>query len=278
MSTVRKLEYFQDTLENKIYNLPVEKVLPNPFQPRRHFESMALVDLATSIKQYGLMQPISVRLVDKGYELIAGERRLRATKLANISTIPAVIVDITDAESAILAMVENLQRQNLNYIEEAEGFYFLISKHSLTQDDLARKLGKNQSTIANKLRLLKLPAKVKKMLIERGLSERHARALLKILKEREPAQAEKLIVEIVERISEHGLTVQKTEEYIDKVLNFQEKKTAAKRNVKTYIRDIRIFTNTIKQAVDIMQDSGVNATYDVEESKDGCVITVLVTY
>jgi len=278
MSTARNLDYFQETSDNKIYNLPVDMVLPNPFQPRRHFESMALVDLATSIKQYGLMQPISVRLVERGYELIAGERRLRATKLANISTIPAVIVDITDAESAILAMVENLQRQNLNFIEEAEGFYFLISKHSLTQDDLARKLGKNQSTIANKLRLLRLPGKVKKMLIEKGLSERHARALLKIMKEREPAQAEKLMIEIVERIAEHGLTVQKTEEYIDKILNFQEKKTAARRNVKTYIRDIRIFTNTIKQAVDIMQDSGVNATYDVEESKDGCVITVLVTY
>jgi len=253
-------------------------VLPNPFQPRRHFESMALVDLATSIKQYGLMQPISVRLVDRGYELIAGERRLRATKLANISTIPAVIVDITDAESAILAMVENLQRQNLNFIEEAEGFYFLISKHSLTQDDLARKLGKNQSTIANKLRLLKLPGKVKKMLIENGLSERHARALLKIMKEREPEQAEKLMIEIVSRIAKHSLTVQKTEEYIDKILNFQEKKTAARSNIKAYIKDIRIFTNTIKQAVDIMQDSGVNATYDVEEKKDGCVITVLVTY
>jgi len=278
MSTARKLDYLGETTDNRIYNLPVEMVLPNPFQPRRHFESMALVDLATSIKQYGLMQPISVRLVERGYELIAGERRLRATKLANISTIPAVIVDITDAESAILAMVENLQRQNLNFIEEAEGFYFLISKHSLTQDDLARKLGKNQSTIANKLRLLRLPAKIKKMLIEYGLSERHARALLKIAKEREPDMAEKLMIEIVERVAEHGLTVQKTEEYIDKVLNFQTKKTAARSNVKAYVRDIRIFTNTIKQAVDIMQDSGVNARYDVEEKKDGCVITVLVTY
>jgi ParB family chromosome partitioning protein len=278
MATARNLEYFRDTSEQKIYNLPVDMVLPNPFQPRRHFESMALVDLATSIKQYGLMQPISVRLVDRGYEIIAGERRLRATKLANISTIPAVIVDITDAESAILAMVENLQRQNLNFIEEAEGFYFLISKHNLTQDDLARKLGKNQSTIANKLRLLRLPGKVKKMLIENGLSERHARALLKIMKVREPAQAERLMIEIVQRITENGLTVQKTEEYIDKVLNFQEKKTAARSNIKTYIRDIRIFTNTIKQAVDIMQDSGINASYDVEEKKDGCVITVLVTY
>jgi len=278
MNTAKNLGYLQDTTENKIYHLPVEMIEPNPFQPRRHFEPMALVDLATSIKQYGLMQPISVRLVEKGYEIVAGERRLRATKLANIPTIPAVIVNITDAESAVLAMVENLQRQNLNYIEEAEGFYLLISRHNLTQDDLARKLGKNQSTIANKLRLLRLPNKVKKTLIENGLSERHARALLKILKEREPAQVEKLILEVIDRIVDSGLTVKKTEEYVDKVLNFQAKKMAAKRNVKTHIRDVRIFTNTIKQAVDIMQDSGVKATYDVEEKQDGCVITVLVTY
>jgi len=277
MNTAMSLEYLQGTTENKIYNLPVEMVLPNPFQPRRHFEPMALVDLATSIKQHGLMQPICVRIIADGYELIAGERRLRATKLAGISTIAAIIVDITDAESAILAMVENLQRQNLNYIEEAEGFYFLISKHSMTQDDLARKLGKNQSTIANKLRLLKLPGRVKKTLIESGLSERHARALLVIMKDRSPAQAEQLMAEVVEKIIQNDMTVQKTEEYIEKMLNFQ-KKMVAKRNIKAHIRDIRIFTNTIKQAVDIMQDSGVNATYDVEEKQDGCVITVQVVY
>ncbi|MCL2377310.1 MAG: ParB/RepB/Spo0J family partition protein [Defluviitaleaceae bacterium] len=277
MNTAVSLNYLQDMSEDKIYNLPVEMVLPNPFQPRRHFEPIALVDLATSIKQHGLMQPISVRIVSDGYELIAGERRLRATKLAGISTISAIIVDITDAESAILAMVENLQRQNLNYIEEAEGFYFLISKHSLTQDDLARKLGKNQSTIANKLRLLKLPSRAKKALIENSLSERHARALLVIMKDRSLPQAEQLMMEIIERIVQSEMTVQKTEEYINKILNFQ-KKMAARRNIKAHIRDIRIFTNTIKQAVDVMQDSGVNATYDVEEKQDGCVITVLVTY
>jgi len=277
MNIAVSLDYLQDMSDNKIYNLPVEMVLPNPFQPRRYFEPMALVDLATSIKQHGLMQPISVRIVDEGYELIAGERRLRATKLANISTIPAIIVDITDAESAILAMVENLQRQNLNYIEEAEGFYFLISKHSLTQDDLARKLGKNQSTIANKLRLLKLPNRVKKAVIENNLSERHTRALLIIMKDRNFEQAEKLMMEVIDKIVKNDMTVQKTEEYINKTLNFQ-RKMAARRNIKAHIRDLRIFTNTIKQAVDIMQDSGVNATYDVKEKQDGCVITVMVTY
>ena len=277
MITAEKWGNLQGEAEQKIYNLPVDMIFANPFQPRRHFESMALVDLATSIKQYGLMQPITVRMVDKGYELVAGERRLRATKLADIKVIPAVIVDITDNESAILAMVENLQRENLNYIEEAEGLHLLISLHDLTQDELASKLGKNQSTIANKLRLLKLPQNVKKALINYGLSERHARAMLAVMKEYEAGQAEQLMLEIIEKISDEGLTVQKTEEFIHKALNFAKKKPSTKQ-IKTYVRDIRIFTNTIKHAVGIMQDSGVNATYDVEECQDGCVITVLVTY
>ncbi|MCL2397296.1 MAG: ParB/RepB/Spo0J family partition protein [Defluviitaleaceae bacterium] len=277
MNTAEKLDIFHEVTEQKIYSLPVDMVFANPHQPRRYFDPMALVDLATSIKQYGVMQPITVRIVEDGYQLVAGERRLRATKLANIPTIPAVVVDICDTQSAILAMVENLQRQNLNYIEEAEGFNRLIIDHNLTQDDLARKLGKNQSTIANKLRLLKLSDKVKRALIEKNLSERHARALLVIQKERECAAAEELMLIIIEKIAEDGLTVQKTEELIHKTLNGLQKKAAAGR-IKTYVRDVRIFTNTIKQAVGVMQDSGVNATYDVEEGPEGCIITVLVTY
>jgi len=278
MSTAEKIEHGQGTAERKIYNLPVELISANPFQPRRHFESMALVDLATSIKQYGLMQPISVRLAEWGYELIAGERRLRASKLASLRTIPAIIVDITDTESAILALVENLQRQNLNYIEEAEGFSQLIVKHELTQDDLARKMGKNQSTIANKLRLLKLPEKVKKALIEHDLSERHARALLLALRERSTEDAERFMLEVIEQIVEEGLTVQKTEELIEKAVSPIAKKAMPRAKVKTYVKDVRIFTNTVKQAVDVMQGSGVDATYNIEEKEDGCVITVMVKY
>jgi len=269
--------------EDRVYSLPVDMIEPNPYQPRKHFEPMALVDLATSIKQYGLMQPISVRISDDGgYELVAGERRLRAAKLADIATIPALIVDITDRDSAILAMVENLQRQNLNYIEEAEGFAQLLLLHDLTQDELARKLGKNQSTVANKLRLLKFSPKIKRMLISKDLSERHARALLKLQKELPEDAAEHVIMEVISRISEEGFTVQKTEDLVDKLIISQTKKTysrkTARPKIKGYIRDIRIFTNTIKQAVGMMQDSGVNAAYDIEERNDGCIITVLVSY
>ncbi|MCL2576174.1 MAG: ParB/RepB/Spo0J family partition protein [Defluviitaleaceae bacterium] len=284
MNVLEKVGFNEDFLTQdygggQIYNLPVDAIKPNPFQPRRHFEPMALVDLATSIKQYGLMQPINVRINQEGeYELVSGERRLRASKLADIATIPTLIVSITDAESAILAMVENLQRQNLNYIEEAEGFSQLLIQHNLTQDELAHKMGKNQSTIANKLRLLKLPASVKRLLIIKDLSERHARAMLRLQKELDEAEAEAAMLEIIGLIEKEGLTVQRTEELIERILRPKTKKNAVKHNIKSYVRDMRIFTNTIKHAVGVMKDSGVNAEYDVDEREDGCIITVMVTY
>jgi len=278
MNTAEVLDIVQEIEDQQVYNLPVDMIYPNPFQPRRFFDPTALVDLATSIKQYGLVQPICVRITEQGYELVAGERRLRASKLADLSTIRAIVVDISEEESAILAMVENMQRQNLNYIEEAEGYYQLISYHNLTQEDLARRLGRNQSTVANKLRLLKLPPKIKRLLVEHDLSERHARALLLAQRGRNCAEAEHVMVEIIERIVDEGLTVLKTEELIDKISRQSRKKASSKANIKTYVRDVRIFTNTIRQAVGVMRDSGFDADYDVEESADGCVITVLVKY
>ena len=267
-------------VETKVYSLPVDAIHPNPHQPRRHFEPMALVDLATSIKQYGLMQPISVRISEEmdGYELVAGERRLRASKLADIATIPALIVDISESQSAILAMVENLQRQNLNYIEEAQGYAQLLSNHNLTQDELASKMGKIQSTIANKMRLLRLPDRIKRLLLAKDLSERHARALLKLQKEAPADKAEGMMLEVIEKVAEEGLTVLKTEQLIDRMLKGKTAKKAYKANIKAYVKDIRIFTNTIKQAVGIMQNSGVNAEYDVEEHDGGCIVTVMVSY
>jgi len=262
-----------------VYDLPVDTIDPNPHQPRRYFEPTALADLATSIKEHGLMQPINVRTAEDGrYELIAGERRLRATKLAEIPTIPAIVVSITDTESAILAMVENLQRQNLNYLEEAEGFSQLIKKYNLTQEELANKMGKTQSTVANKLRLLKLPPSVKRNLISKDLPERHARALLRLQKEMDEGTAEIAMLEIIEIVAKGNLNVQKTEEIIEQLLNPRGRKSRTGHNFKTYVRDIRIFTNTIKQAVGMMKNSGVSAEYEVEELDDGCVITVLVTY
>lgn len=282
MSDIQAVEATKSILwENKVQNLPVDMIHPNPYQPRKHFEPMALVDLAQSIRQYGLMQPISVRHVEGDkYELIAGERRLRASKLAELKEIPALIVNITDTDSATLAMVENLLRQDLNYIEEAEGFATLLDNHGMTQEDLANRLGRSQSTIANKLRLLKLPRSVKRALVYKNLSERHARALLKVQKEAEEDKAEEVMLSVIEKVVAEELTVQKTEELIKQILSGKEDKRKPKtpQKMKLHIKDLRIFTNTVKHALGIMQDSGLNTDYQVEENEDGCTITVKVMY
>ncbi|MCL2235605.1 MAG: ParB/RepB/Spo0J family partition protein [Defluviitaleaceae bacterium] len=269
----------QHLSEKRVYNLPVDAIRPNPYQPRKHFEPMALVDLAQSIRQYGLMQPISVRAVEDGkFELVAGERRLRASKLAELTEISAIIVDLEDTDSAVLAMVENLLRQDLNYIEEAEGYALLLESHGMTQEDLAEKLGRSQSTIANKLRLLKLPRSVKRALVYKSLSERHARALLRVLKEASEESAEEIMLAVIEKVVAEELTVLKTEELIKQILSGKVAKPKTPSKIKLNIKDLRIFTNTIKHAVGVMQDSGLDTDYQVEEHEGGCTITVKVTY
>lgn len=259
--------------EYQIVHIPVEKIVPNPYQPRRVFDEIALEELSNSIQEYGLMQPINVRMINENYyELVAGERRLRASKLAGLKTVPAVIVQAGDQDSAILALVENLQRENLNFFEESEGFYSLIKDYGFTQEDIAKKVGKSQSTIANKLRLLKLPQEVKKILMENQLTERHARALLKI-------PDEKIQLEIVKKIAEQGLTVKKTEELIQRTIDeimSEEEDVKKDRKVKRYIKDIRLFTNTVQKAVDVMKDSGVDVKYKVKKNNDFYEINIMI--
>lgn len=257
----------------EIMYLPVDRIRPNPYQPRKIFERAKLDELARSIKEYGVMQPISVRLINGlCYELVAGERRLRATKIAGLTNIPAIVVNINDQHSAMLAMIENLQRQDLNYFEEAEGYQNLLSDYGFTQEELAERMGKSQSAIANKLRILKLPKGVQAFLLENELTERHARALLSLGTEEEQMQMLQQVV------SEH-MTVKATEECIEK---YSQRKTLKKpgtiQNIKGYIRDIRLFTNTIKQAVDMMQKAGVDTNYLVTEKEDGCDIHIHVTW
>ena len=161
-------------------NIPVSMIKPNPYQPRKDFNKKSLEELSQSIRSFGVLQPISVREIKAGsYELIAGERRLRATEMAEINDIPAIVVEFKDKEAAFLALIENLQRDDLNFMEEAEGYSNLIEDHGFTQQEIASKMGKSQSTIANKLRLLKLPEDIKKILLENDFTERHGRALLK---------------------------------------------------------------------------------------------------
>ena len=259
-------------LDTVVYaEIPVHEILANPNQPRQIFDSQGLQELAESIKEHGVIQPINVRpLVEGGYELISGERRLRASKLAGVTTIPAIVKEVDELESSVIALIENLQRRDLSFFEEAEGIAKLIEDYRLKQEEVAASLGKRQSTIANKLRILRLSTGVKAAIKSHGLSERHARALLLI--EGEDAEDKQLAV--IEKIVAKGLTVKKTEELIER-LNTPPKK---KGKIHTYIKDLRIFTNTVTKAVQMMKDSGLEADYEVDEAADGCYISVIVKY
>lgn len=253
--------------ENKeVRYIPINSIRPNPYQPRKNFNRKALEELSQSIKAYGVIQPISVRkLTEETYELIAGERRLRATELAELVEIPALIVDFRDKETAMIALIENLQREDLNFIEEAEGYQNLIIDHGFTQLELAEKIGKSQSTIANKIRLLKLPLEMQKSLVEEGLSERHGRALLKL-----PDDETKHIV--FERIIKDNLNVNATEKIIEDILDNlrgkeEEKEEKSKQNIKSLI-NVRIYLNTIKNAYKAIKEYGIDADYREVDRED----------
>lgn len=253
----------------EVRTIPIKSILPNPNQPRREFDKAALQDLAMSIMEYGLMQPISVRQTGPfDYELIAGERRLTACKNLGMTYIPAIVMRANDTDSAILALVENIQRENLNYIEEAEAFCTLINEHGLTQEELADKLGKGQSTIANKIRILKLSPEVRKILTDNSLTERHARAMLRLPEERQQLRLLKIIIE-------RGLNVAKTEELVDKLLKGNERPVFEPKNMRVF-KDLRIFTNTIKQAVDMMKRSGIEAKASKRENEEYIEYTILI--
>lgn len=262
-----------DLSENlAVFNIPVDRIAPNPYQPRKEFSKNALEELSASIKQYGVLQPINVRSIgDNFYELISGERRLRASKLAGIKEIPAIVVEVVEQDSAVIALIENLQREDLNFMEEAEGYYNLINDHGMTQEELAQKVGKKQSTIANKLRLLKLPAMVKNALLANGLTERHARALLKLPDE---AMQNKALKTVLKR----QLNVKKTEEMIEKMLDEiaasgegqkVEKKIKGKINYNIYVNSIK---NTYKEIV----KTGYNVEYGQVDKGDYIEITLKV--
>lgn len=257
----------------KIEYIQVDKIRPNPYQPRKFFEQAALEELASSIKEHGLMQPITVRAIGDAYQLIAGERRLKASKLVGLTEIPSVITEVSNQDSAVLALIENLQREDLNFIEESQAYYDIIKDHGYTQQQLAKSVGKNQSTVANKLRLLKLPSEVIKKIVENNLSERHARALLRLPDEKSQLKILKLIID-------KELNVKRTEEMIDKMLisltQDDKIKKEHDKKVKRFLNDIRLFTNTITQAVDIVRQSGIDAKYTMKEQADGYEIKIKI--
>lgn len=246
------------TLLNKVVSVPTDKILPNPTQPRKYFEETALLELAESIRENGLLQPINIRRTDDGnYELIAGERRLRACCLNGMSHIPAIIDDVDDDRSAIFALIENLQRNDLNCFEEAAGIQLIIEQCSLTQAQAAQRLSMAQSTLANKLRLLKLDETTQRIILENNLTERHARALLKIADL-------KLQHKALCYIAKSNLNVKQTEDYIAMLI---APKPVQRANPVFIIKDVRILFNTINKAVDTVKRSGLEILTEQEEDE-----------
>ena len=252
--------------KKKVVEIAPERILPNPAQPRRVFVQEELDKLAQSIRENGLLQPLSVRKLEGNlYELIAGER------IAGLETVACVIHDCDGQQSAIYAMLENLQRQDLQLFEEAEGIARLIAEWGVTQEEAARRLGKSQSAIANKLRLLRLPVEERRQIAQAGLTERHARALLRVPNEALRRQA-------LETVITQGYNVQKTDAYIENLLTLKEAPIKPrKKGKRTFIvKDVRLFINTIDRAVETMRLSGISAAVDKRETEQyiECVIRI----
>jgi ParB family chromosome partitioning protein len=268
--TVRKFS-MDKSQANTLEIIPVDYIRPNPYQPRRVFSEESLNELAHSIKQYGLLQPITVRKLSHNYyEIIAGERRWRAVCKAGFTHIKAVVQPAVDEDSALIALIENLQREDLHFFEEAEGYQSLMKEHGLTQEELARRLGMNQSTVANKMRILKLPASVKELVTAYRLSERHARALLRL--HNEEAQ-----LKVLRDIKQKNLSVKLTEDLVEKMLARiygEEPPDLSRQNVVCIMRDYRIYINTIKKALSRIKKSGVKVSYQASESKDKVSISI----
>ncbi|MFC5711640.1 nucleoid occlusion protein [Thalassorhabdus alkalitolerans] len=261
-----EIESLEEIQQEEVKNLPVEDIIPNPYQPRTVFQDEKIKELAQTIRTHGVLQPIVVRVRNGRFELIAGERRLRAVKSLGWDEIPALIKDYNDAQTASLALIENLQREGLTAIEEALAYDKLLQIHNLTQESLAQRLGKGQSTVANKLRLLHLPESVQDALMNRLITERHARALLALKDEEKQS---KLLSEILEK----ELNVKQTEERIKKMLEEVPKKKAKRKH---YPKDMRLAMNTIRQSVDMVEKSGLHIDTDEEENEDFYQFTIRI--
>ncbi len=256
----------------KVIMLPVGSIHPNPLQPRKVFDPSAMAELTESIRMYGILQPLTVRRNQGGsFELVSGERRLRASKAAGMEKVPCILVDVSEQDSGLLALVENLQRQDLDFIEEAEGLRSLISGYGMSQEEAARCVGLSQSAVANKLRLLRLSPELLRLLRERGLTERHARALLRL-------QTDEQRFEVLSFVLDHDLTVAKTEQYIEEYLK-QGARPGAKAKKKApriVLKDVRIFLNTVTRGLGLMKRSGVDAVCDQSETEADYILTIRI--
>ena len=250
--------------------LRVEDVAPNPMQPRKVFEEEALRELSESIRSYGVLHPLTVRLRCGKYELVAGERRLRAARLAGLREVPCMVVDVDLEDAGLLALVENLQRKDLDFLEEARGLQQMIRLFGMSQEEAARRIGRSQSAVANKLRLLKLPEDVLESLRENGLSERHGRALLRL----PDAESQRAALETV---LEKEMTVAATDAYVDALLASPEpppRRPEARRSF--VMKDVRVFLNSLTHGLDLMKQGGIAAGLRREETEDALILTISI--
>lgn len=241
---------------------------PNPRQPRRIFDSAALKSLSDSVRQNGILQPLTVRQVDGIWEVVAGERRLRAAQMAGLEQVPCLVVQVDDSQSALLALVENLQREDLHYLEEASAIAAYLKRTGLSQEEAAARMGRSPSAIANKLRLLRLSPDCAALLLQNHLSERHARALLRLDDESERLAALRHIVRT-------GLNVSQTEAYVEKRLRVLEKTAPAGRRA-YIIKDVRLFLNSMERSLKLMRDAGIPAEGSREETEDAILLTIRI--
>ncbi len=255
----QKLKTYMET--GRVVFLPVRSIRPNPAQPRRVFREEALKELSESILRHGILQPLSVRRVQGGYELICGERRLRAAQMAGLTDVPCILMQMDDRESGMTAMIENLQRQDLDFVEEAQGISRLMGQFGMSQEQTARLLGKSQSTVANKLRLLRHSEPVLEALRQAELTERHARALLKLPDEETKLQA-------IAEISRQGMSVARTESYVESLLA-QPREREAKANVSAFL-------NALTQSLAKIQLSGIGAVSERRETDSQIVLTITI--
>ena len=249
-------------------DIPIELISTNPEQPRKSFEEKELLELSDSIKEFGVIQPIIVKRDNKGlYIVIAGERRLKAATLAGLKRIPAIVREANDKDSALLALVENVQRENLNYIEEAAAYKRLMEEYGLTQTEISKRVGKQQSTISNKIRILSLPPDIRQVLADNQLTERHARALLKVSDETVRKQ-------ILGRIIEHNLNVKQTEKLIEDVMRKQEEEQ--RKGEKLRFINYRIYLNTLKKAFSSISEVEKNAKFYQEDKGDFLEVRIII--
>lgn len=270
-------EVFQLDGDNRadktVVDIAVDKIRANPFQPRKNFDDESLQELSDSIKEFGVLQPLLViSLEDENYLLIAGERRLKAAKLAQLQTVPVLVGSYTNQQIAEIAMIENLQREDLHYLDEAEGYELIMREFAITQENLAKRIGKKQSTVANKLRILKLDKQVREVLQQEKLSERHARALLKLVDKNQQ-------LSVIQKAVTDSFNVRQTEEYIKnltKQTTTKESKKEDKRKITKIIRDVRIFINTISKVVKDVEKTGVLVNMQQETNEEELTITLKV--